>query len=139
MDNMHIRRIIAFLIDMSAAGIIARFFENFFSVTFKINDLEVFGLHFTLFVTLIPLFYWVYLMVFDIVTNGRTIGKLLLNIVTVSKTGEKLSTKQCLVRSLYKMISIMILPVSILLFLFKDHYTIQDRYSGTITIKSNSK
>ena len=135
MANIPLRRSIAFLIDMFVVNIIVSFVANLFPVTIPIHHFEIFRVQFTTGITLVPVFYGLYFVAFDMINNGQTIGKLIAGILTVSKNGKKLSTKRCLLRSWYKMFGILILPVSVLLFLFKDYYTIQDRYANTVTIQ----
>ncbi|MEM9686114.1 MAG: RDD family protein, partial [Bacteroidota bacterium] len=108
--------------------------KNFLPVTILTHHIAFSGMAFTMGVTLAPVFYGVYFIVFDLVNDGRTLGKLMLGILVVSKDGAALSPKKQLLRSLYKMLSVLLLPLSIGLFLFKDHYTFQDYYMGTITL-----
>lgn len=136
MESVHIKRSIAFLIDIVISGIFATLIENFFPITFEINDFEILNIKFTWGITLQIVFYLLYLFVFDLLNNGNTLGKLLLSITVITKNKEVPALKKRLVRSLCKTVSVIILPVSALLFLFKNYYTIQDHYAGTITVKS---
>lgn len=136
MDHIHTRRIPAFLIDVVIAGILASLVGNFLPVTFEISHFEMLGMKFTWGITLNIVFYLLYLVFFDLLNHGNTLGKLLLRITVISKDEKVLTSKRRLVRSLYKTLSVIILPVSVLLFLFKRHYTIQDHYTNTVTVAS---
>ncbi|MEM9686041.1 MAG: RDD family protein [Bacteroidota bacterium] len=134
MEYVHIRRIPAFLIDVIIAGILSSFVGNFLPVTFEISHFEMLGMKFTWGITLNIVFFLLYLVFFDLLNYGNTLGKLLLRIVIVSKNEEVVTSKRRLIRSLYKTLSVIILPVSALLFVFKKYYTIQDHYTNTATI-----
>ena len=137
MKNIPLRRSIAFLIDMVIVGIVTAFFENLFPVTIPTHDFEISGIQLTLGISPAPVFYGLYFVVFDMISNGQTTGKLISGILVVSKNGEVPSRRKRLLRSLHKMLGVLIFPVAVSLFLFGD-YTIQDHYVGTITVRFGS-
>ena len=118
---------------MGIISILVTVVENFLPVTIQTHDFEVFGSPFTMGITLTPVCYGFYFVIFDVINKGRTVGKLMLGILVVSKNGAALRIKKRLWRSLYKILSILILPVSVGLFLFKEGYSFQDYYMGTVT------
>lgn len=136
MKDLYVRRTVAFLIDMLIVSIIISVFGNLFSfMAFKVYGFEFLGMQFRISITAVFVFYLLYLIVFDIVKEGQTIGKLILNIIAVTENRKPPALKKRIVRSLYKTLSIIILPVAALLFFFGNHYTLQDRYTGTITVR----
>jgi len=134
MKNIQLRRSIAFLIDMFIIGAMVGIFDSLFPVTIRVDNFEVSGIRLTLGITLAPVFYILYFIIFDIIAGGQTSGKSILGIVVVSKNGEAISIRKRLLRSLYKMLGVLILPVAVLLFI-SDNYSIQDYHVGTATIQ----
>ena len=122
------------LTDIGIINLMIAVVKNFLPITILTHDMEVSGRAFTMGITLTPVCYGVYFVVFDLVNDGRTLGKLIVGIFVVSKDGTALRIKKRLGRSLYKMLSVLLLPVSIGLFLFKNYYTFQDYYMGTVTL-----
>lgn len=137
MKSIRLRRSIAFLIDMFIIGTMVGVFDSLFPVTIaSINGFEVSGILLTLGLCLTPVFYILYFAIFDIVAVGQSPGKSILGIVVVSKTGEALSLKKRLLRSWYKMLGVLILPVVAAILFIHDNYTIQDYRTDTTTIRS---
>ncbi|MEM9687200.1 MAG: RDD family protein [Bacteroidota bacterium] len=136
MRTIPLRRSTAFLIDTLVVNSIVTFSIQLFPMAFKIIDFEFLGLRFILGIRLVFVVYLFYFIVFDLLKNGQTIGKQLLNLTVVAKDNKLPDLKKRVLRSLYKTLGIMVLPVSIILFLTRN-YTFQEYYSGTITINNN--
>ncbi|WP_396182163.1 RDD family protein [Flavobacterium sp.] len=76
-----------------------------------------------------------YFLVFDFFFNGTTIGKKVLNIIVVNKNDFKfLSLSNRIKRTLLKFISVLIFPITIILYLINNDLILQDKYSKGITI-----
>ena len=136
MRTIPLRRSTAFLVDTFVVNSIVTFSIQLFPMAFKIIDFEFLGLHFILGIRLVFVVYLFYFIVFDLLKNGQTIGKQLLNLTVVAKNNKPPDLKKRVLRSLYKTLGIMVLPVSLILFLTRN-YTFQEYYSGTITINNN--
>ncbi|MEM9687745.1 MAG: RDD family protein, partial [Bacteroidota bacterium] len=130
MKDIPLRRSMAFLIDMGIVSISIAIFENLFPITIQTHEFDVSGIRFAFGISLAPVFYILYFIIFDIIADGRTPGKSILGILVVSEFGKRLSTKKHLLRSFYKTVSVFVLPISIFLFIFQK-YTLQDYYTDT--------
>ena len=138
MQHVHVRRSLAFLIDLVVVSIVASILGNVFPIiAFKLVDFDVFGQQFRIGIAFVFIIWFFYLMVFDVINNGQTIGKWILQLAAVTKNHEIPPVKTRITRSLLKTLSIIILPIAVLLFLFGKSYTIHERYSYTITIKAS--
>ncbi|MEM9687418.1 MAG: RDD family protein [Bacteroidota bacterium] len=135
MKDIRLRRSMAFLIDMGIVSTVIAIFENLFPVTTQTHEFDVSGIRFAFGISLAPIFYILYFIIFDIIVGGQTVGKSILGIVVVSKNGAALSMKKLLLRSLYKMLGVLLLPVAAFLFI-SDNYTLQDYCTDTDTIRS---
>lgn len=133
MFTMRLRRSVAFLIDTTIAGTLARLFEPYLPVSFSWVAFKILGVSFTLYLTLAFVFYVLYFSMFDIVNKGRTIGKLMVGIVTVFF--DKNTLKKRLIRSLFKIISMLLLPIAFVIY-FRYDYTFQDNHCRTKTVKA---
>jgi hypothetical protein len=72
---------------------------------------------------------------FDVIKNGITIGKSLLSIINVDNNdGNILSLKRRITRSLLKVISFVLLPLSFFMFIFNNEFTIQDYFVKSKTV-----
>lgn len=134
MNSTKIKRIAAFLIDVVIISISISIISNFLPISFKLTEVELFGVQWDLGITLGIFGYLIYFLIFDVFSKGNTIGKHLVKIKTISKTLGQQKLKNLVQRSLYKTLSILILPVSAMLFLINKEYTIQDSFSNTTTV-----
>ncbi len=137
MNGTQQRRIGAFLIDVIIISILVTIMENMLSYIFETKNFELLGIRFHLRIGTSIFFYMCYFIIFDLLNNGSTLGKLLFGIKVVQEDETEISKKTSIKRTLLKVVSIMILPLAILLFLFSDYFTIQDYYSCTITVKKS--
>jgi uncharacterized RDD family membrane protein YckC len=137
MNSTQQRRIGAFIIDVIIIGFFVTFSENLLSSAFQAKSFELMGIQFHMRIGTSFLFYMCYFMIFELLNNGSTLGKLLFGIKVVHEDETEISKRTGIKRSLLKVVSIMILPLAILLFLFSDYFTIQDHYSRTITVRKS--
>jgi len=74
-----------------------------------------------------------YFLFFDLINNGKTIGKLIFSISLQSKEGS-LKSNNLMLRSFYKLFSFAILPVTLLIFLAKNKFILHDYRSSVIVV-----
>lgn len=134
MDSIKTKRITAFIIDVVVISFGTSLINSILPITFLLTDVSLFGVDARLGITLGIFTYFIYFTIFDIISNGNTIGKQLVKITTISNTLKKLRLKDLILRSFYKTLSIIILPISVIIFLFTKEYTIQDKLVKTTTI-----
>ncbi|PQB05148.1 hypothetical protein BST85_09810 [Aureitalea marina] len=79
--------------------------------------------------------YLFYFWLMDVFLAGKTLGKTLLKIRVVSSEGLPLTWKTRLIRTVLKVIGILILPVAAVLFLWARSFTVQDQVLGTRAIR----
>ena len=137
MKSTQQRRIGAFIIDVFIVTVFVTFTENLLSSTIEAKNFDLFGIQFDLRIGTSFLLYVCYFIIFDLINNGITAGKLIFGIKVVHKDETEISKGVSIKRSLLKITSIIILPLSILLFLFSDYFTIQDYYSRTLTVRKS--
>lgn len=126
-------RILSFLVDLIMISIIFTILP--FGLEKRIGEFTLFELKFTLnfeFKFFIILFYF---LLFDLLNQGKTIGKIFFKIKSVDKETNMFAFKQASIRTLLKMISIIILPISFIL-LLNNSYSIHEHFSKTKTIKA---
>lgn len=135
MDNTQKRRMAAFIIDAVIIGFFATFAESILSLFNEKISFSPFGLKFNYTFSLSILFYVSYFLMFDLVNNGITPGKMIfkIKIVFLDKTVPPKAIH--LKRSLLKIFGIIILPIAVLLFFLNKFYTIHDHFCQTVTIR----
>ncbi|MEC4048435.1 RDD family protein [Flavobacterium sp. SUN046] len=115
-------RIIAFVFDMVLFTIISSFFD------FNIDSKETtfYGIKFRLWVEVYFLEILTYFLFFDLVNNGRTLGKLIFKIKIVSNSNSNLSLSNRLLRTFFKTATISTLILSFVILyrklVFYDQY-----------------
>jgi len=137
MKSTQQRRIGAFIIDVFIVSVFVTLTENMLSSVIEAKSFALFGIQFDLRIGTSFLLYVCYFIIFDLINNGITAGKLIFGIKVVHEDETQISKGVRVKRSLLKIISIIILPLSILLFLFSDYFTIQDYYSRTLTVRKS--
>ena len=138
MTSVQVKRTLAFLIDISIISLVISIVENFLPITIKMQKFEILGIAANVTYSLALIFYFLYFFTFASFRLGSTIGKSLMNIYVVTESGETPLSKQLVIRSIYKVVSIVILPVSVALFLFKNSFSIQEKYTQTRTVERNA-
>ena len=120
MENI-IKRSIALMIDSAIVKLISGFFTGGIIGAFSLNYNPFtvsYGIVFTLF--------FVYFFFFDITNNGQTVGKALLDIQV-----DSMGLRQRFARSAYKMLSIILTPIVLIIYLTKGtilHETLMKRH-----------
>jgi uncharacterized RDD family membrane protein YckC len=80
----------------------------------------------------------IYILLFDLVFEGQTLGKLASSILVVENNNNDIpGLRKRIIRSLTKLLSVILLPLSILLFLSKRGFTIHEKISNSKTIQNN--
>ncbi len=132
------KRVLAFIIDMSIISMVFGLIQNFIPLIIEIREYELGTFDILVKFSFVFVFYFLYLFAFDFAKEGRTVGKMIFNILVISrKTMKTPKRKMLLLRSSYKVMSMIVLPISVLLFYFFDQFTLQDTFCDTETIKSN--
>lgn len=141
MENINKKRIYSLIVDIAISNLISMIFfsvmnlkYNFYENSFVVFNNEIsFGFSFQIIIM------FMYFIIFDIFNQGKSFGKLIFSIKLIRKNSlEELTTIDLLKRSIYKMISIVLLPISIILFLFYNCFSLQDRFSNSKTIFTSS-
>ena len=79
--------------------------------------------------------YLVYFLLFDILKKGQSLGKSITNIKVVTELGNaNLDNNTLIKRTVLKMVSIFILPISVLILLISEKHVIHDYFSKTVTV-----
>jgi uncharacterized RDD family membrane protein YckC len=137
MNNTQKRRIGAFIIDAIVIGFFATFAENIFSLFDEKFSFDALGLTFYYKFSFSILFYVFYFVLFDLINNGVTLGKMIFKIKVVFLDETELPKVTRLKRSLLKVVGIVILPIAVLLFFLNNFFTIHDHFCQTITISKS--
>jgi uncharacterized RDD family membrane protein YckC len=126
------KRIFALVVDLAVISQISILINNIIKINYEISTFKLYETEVSYGYSLIVFVYIIYFIVFDYFYGGRTFGKKIFSISVVGKN-YSLSLKQSIIRSLLKVISIIILPISAFIFLI-DNSTIHDKYFNTKTI-----
>lgn len=138
MENINTKRIFAFITDSVLSNSIGLVILTFLNLEnrkligeFNFLGLSInYGYSFQIFIFLF------YLIFFDLLNKGLTLGKLLFSIIVVNKNSLKeLSFKENAKRTLYKILGICIFPITIIIFFTNKGFSIQDKFCRTTTIK----
>lgn len=132
---MNINRLIAFVIDFVIASAFFKTINSVIPLEFAIYEYNFFGAEIKLSFSLLIVMFFLYLLIFDIINNGKTIGKMIMNLTVTNEKKGKVSIKALIVRSLFKLISLLIFPVSLLLFFIKNKFIFQDNFTE-LTVKT---
>lgn len=136
MSSKQVKRIVALWIDLFIAGIIFGVIENFLPQVFQPLEKDIMGIHIELQLSFAIVFYLIYFLVFDILNDGVTIGKLVLKLKVEKEDESVMSAGDHIKRTLLKMVSLIFVLITALIFLFNNSYTIHDRLARTMTIDS---
>ena len=128
-------RIGAFIIDMIIVSLIASFIESMFSIFDESSVIELFGFSFKLVYSLSIPFYLSYFILFDLLNDGKSIGKMVFGIKVVFIDYKEVQLGTLLKRTILKTLSIIILPISVLMFVLNKRFTFHDYYTNTITVR----
>lgn len=131
------KRLIAFCIDFILIGIFYKFLNSIIPLEFEIGEVFIFNFNLKLSFSLLVFFYFFYRVFFDLFFEGITIGKKIMKLEIVINNREVIK-KRLILRSFYVLCTLLIFPISILLYLFKDKYLLQDKLSN-IRVKEQSE
>jgi uncharacterized RDD family membrane protein YckC len=127
------KRIYAFIIDVITSGILCSIASSLLFQKENSTILAIFTFNYWYFSYYF--FSLLYFVLFDVIKNGITIGKSLLSIINVDNNdGNILSLKRRITRSLLKVISFVLLPLSFFMFIFNNEFTIQDYFVKSKTV-----
>ncbi|WP_452232320.1 RDD family protein [Lacinutrix sp. MEBiC02595] len=129
MKNIYLKRFLAFLIDFIIVSFIYHILDDMLSLSFEITELTLFETKIKLRFSFMILTFYIYILLFDVFNKGITFGKMIFNLSIDNTDSDNLEVVDLLKRSLLKILTIIILPISILLYLFKNKYLLQDKYS----------
>lgn len=135
MDSVKQRRTGAFFVDIVLLGIIVTFLESIIEPLNKGVSYSMLGIRLNIRFGVTFLLYISYFLAFDILNRGNTLGKIIFGIKVVYNDNTTPEHKHRLKRTLLKIVSIIVLPVSILLFFLNDSFTIHDHYTKTVTVR----
>jgi uncharacterized RDD family membrane protein YckC len=134
MNQTQKRRVGAFVLDLMVIGIFTTFAENILSFFIDKVSFDALGLTFNHTFSFSILFYVSYFLLFDLINNGVTLGKMIFKIEVVFLDKTELTKATHLKRSLLKILGIIILPIAVLLFFLNKFFTIHDYFCQTITV-----
>lgn len=131
-------RVFSFLLDAFIVGIMTSLIESLFTFISDKHSFELFGINFNYSLSLSLLIYLIYFIVFDLFLDGKSIGKLIWKIKIVSKENSMdFTISSHIRRTMLKLVSILILPISILMFLLNQGFTLHDYYTNATTIQQS--
>jgi uncharacterized RDD family membrane protein YckC len=116
--TINTRRVLALVIDLLIIGVIISLFSNIFEIKGPKKNIELYNIDFIYGYSYVFLFYLSYFFLFDFINKSITLGKALFKIKLMFDANDKTLFRRIL-RSIIKVISLIIFPISILLFLVK--------------------
>ncbi len=128
------RRIASFIIDMVGANLIFYVLDVVFP-TYRIGSFLLFGhsvdLDFKLALLAIP----IYFLIFDLVNQGQSLGKIILATKTIDSSSSAAPAGATrIMRTLLKMLSIALWPIALLVYLMCS-VTLHDKVARTVTVR----
>ena len=138
MSGVNKKRIIAFILDMLVIAALVNICcyavsENYSPTELNINYFS------SLFIPGIFMIVQVfYILLFDLVFEGQTLGKLASSILVVERSNDDIpGLRNRIIRSMTKILSVLLLPISILLFISGGGFTIHEKVTNSRTIQNN--
>jgi uncharacterized RDD family membrane protein YckC len=127
------KRVYAFIIDIIFSGVISSIASSLLFQKENSTTLAIFTFN-NWYLTYYS-FTFLYFVLFDVFKNGITIGKSILSIINVDNiNGNLLDVKRRIIRSFLKIISIILFPLSLFMFVFNNEFTIQDYFVKSKTV-----
>lgn len=130
------KRIVALILDLIVIGIFTSILSNFIALSSELGTFNLFGQNFTYGLSFLFVAYLAYFIIFDIFNKSISIGKMIMKINIIFNSNEEIGLKSRVYRSLLKVISILFIPISAIIFLING-FTIQDYLCGTITVENS--
>lgn len=134
MSQIQTKRILAFIIDMIIVSIITSALQSMLSNIFQPKEYLFIGMSIKTTHGFSLVFYLIYFFVFDFLNQGKTLGKILFRNQVIFPDNRKPSIINLMTRTVLKIVSILILPIAILLYLFNNRFTLQDHFTKTTVI-----
>lgn len=128
------RRIWAFVIDAAFVSCISGLIQVIIPLIIESFGVSIGSKQIVISISLSSIFYLGYFIAFDLWNNGITIGKSAMAIQVMRDKSEPLNLEERLVRSLLKTLAIIVLPVSVMLYLWFNSFTIHDHFMLTRSI-----
>lgn len=135
MENIKRRRILALIIDLIIVFICYNLLINLLNLNPEERHLWHFRIRIYWRAILLTSCYLTYFWIFDLLNKGNTPGKTALTIRVISEDGQPLTRKNRLLRTVLKVIGILMLPLAAVLFIWAKSFTLQDQVLKTRTIR----
>jgi uncharacterized RDD family membrane protein YckC len=134
LTNITNKRIFALVVDLVFISQISVLINNIIRINYEISTFNLYETKISYGYSFMVVVYLIYFIFFDYFYNGKTIGKRIFSIYVVGKS-YNLNIKQNIIRSILKVVSIIILPFSAFIFLI-DNSTFHDKYFNTTTLEN---
>ncbi|WP_340203286.1 RDD family protein [Ascidiimonas sp. W6] len=135
MSIVNRKRIIAFIIDILVISTFVNICCSAVSENYSPSHLNIQYFSSLLLPGMFIGVYIIYILLFDVIFEGQTLGKLASSILVVESNNDTIpDLKKRVIRSLTKFLSILLLPLSVLLFISKRGFTIHEKISKSRTI-----
>lgn len=135
--SLKYNRILALIIDVFLVGIIQILWVNLIGpIQFPKNYLSLLGFNFIFGLSYLPFLFLLYFFICDFFASGKTVGKTIIGIKNVNEYNLSLSIRFRLLRSTLKVVTIIMWPISGILYALFD-ITLQDYVCKTKTVKYN--
>lgn len=129
------KRIFALIIDLIIIGFFVSFLSSFFDLNYSQGNLFFLNTNFIYGYSLMFIIYIIYFFIFDCLNNGVTFGKRILKIEVVQTDKVSLTLSKRLIRSILKVVSIIVFPITLLMFLINGK-TLHDNICKTESINN---
>lgn len=122
------------MVDVFFIGFFNFFFQFLYPLEkYNIKEMDFFGITVSYSWSFWFVFCLIYFFLFDVITQGRTIGKTILKIKVVNQNNTELSRKRLFIRSSLKVLNLIFWPITGVLFLLNS-WTLQDKICNTKTV-----
>tara|TARA_B100001146_G_scaffold213216_1_gene213399 strand:+ start:44337 stop:44774 length:438 start_codon:yes stop_codon:yes gene_type:complete len=134
MMNTALKRILAYVLDGLIIGVVSSLFDSLMTPFLSPVSFDWLGIAIVLNVEFLLLFYLLYFILFDVLNNGITVGKAITGIRVVVDEPGSITTKQHILRTLLKMISVLFSFIAFIVFILTPQWTLHDSVMNTITV-----
>ena len=132
--NTALKRILAYVLDGPIIGVVSSLFDSLMTPFLSPVSFDWLGIAIVLNVEFLLLFYLLYFILFDVLNNGITVGKAITGIRVVVDEPGSITTKQHILRTLLKMISVLFSFIAFIVFILTPQWTLHDSVMNTITV-----
>ncbi len=132
--NTALKRILAYVLDGLIIGVVSSLFDSLMTPFLSPVSFDWLGIAIVLNVEFLLLFYLLYFILFDVLNNGITVGKAITGIRVVVDEPGSITTKQHILRTLLKMISVLFSFIAFIVFILTPQWTLHDSVMNTITV-----